>query len=355
MGAAPKLSTSEWRAIDLARAEGTEWKAIADRFEMNVHTLRARNSERHRKPRGRVLTPTVPAWHERAVELSTFADDMPAIQTAIAGLKALGRPAVIALHSDDHFGDHDVRAIALNVEVTRELQPDLSIEYGDVGDLPTLSSFSLSRGVSLSSALKQIQTPYTQYIDALVEASPKTTFISLSGNHDDRVDRKTNEMWQFGDEITEAWAALIRANGRVLWAGWMQELDVYGLNVRHGERTNMHAAKSTIDNDLAYGKSVIFGHTHRFGVWVRTQLIGGRRKVVSSYNIGYAGRNPPAYRARKSRGSDWVWASAYAHVWPDDWIVDIKPVIYYETRRGGMVCCVGKSVIEVDAKGRRLE
>lgn len=354
MTAARKLDTGEWRAIDIARAEGTEWKAIADRFEMNVHTLRARNSERHRKPRGRVLTPTVPAWHERAVELPTFADDMPAIQTAIAGLKALGRPALIKLESDHHFGDHDPRAIALHIEIDRLLQPDMSIDYGDIGDLPTLSNFALSRGIPLTSALMQIYGPYTQFIDARCEASPDTVRVHISGNHDDRVDRKTNEMWQFGDEIQQAWAALMRSNGRVLWGGWMQELDVFGLNVRHGERTNIHAAKSTIENDLAYAKSVIFGHTHRFGVWVRTQLIGGRRRVVSAVNVGYAGKNPPAYRARKSKGSDWVWACAYARVWTDDWIVDVNPVLYHETKRGGMVACVGREILEVDKYGRRV-
>lgn len=134
----------------------------------------------------------------------------------------------------------------------------------------------------------------------------------------------------------------------------MQELDVYDLNVRHGERTNMHAAKSTLDNDLAYGKSVIFGHTHRYGVWVRTQRRHGQRKVLQSVNIGFAGKNPPAYRAKKSKGSDWVHACAYAYIWTDQEIADIKPVLFHETRRGGMVCCVGTRVIEVDAKGRRV-
>lgn len=353
MGCA-QLTTGEWAAIGRLRDSEVQWRDIANRFEVNANSLRRAWSERKRKPRGRVLTPTVTAWNERPVAIPSFEDDMPKIMDAISSLKSLGRPAVIALHSDDHFGDEDVRAIALNVETMKVLRPDLSIEYGDVGDLPTLSNFSLSRGVSLTSAMRQIYPAYTQYIDALKDASPKTTLISLSGNHDERVDRKTNEMWQFGEEIQEAWATLLRSHGRVLWAGWMQELDVYDLNVRHGERTNMHAAKSTLDNDLAYGKSVIFGHTHRFGVWVRTQLINGRRKVISSYNIGYAGRNPPAYRARKSRGSDWIWASAYATVWTDDWIVDIKPVVYYETKRGGMCCVVGTTVIEVDSDGRRV-
>lgn len=351
MGAALKLTTNEWRKIDALREEHT-WADIAARYGMNTNTLRGYNAKR---PRGQVLTPKPTAWNERPVAVPTFADDMPAILDAIAGLRRLGRPALIKYESDHHFGDHDPRAIALNIEVDRELQPDMSIDAGDTGDLPTVSSFALSRGIPLTSALMQIYPDYTRFIDARCEASPKTIRVNLSGNHDDRVDRKTNEMWQFGDEIQAAWAALIRSNGRVLWGGWMQELDIYGVNVRHGERTNMHAAKSTIDNDLAYGKSVIFGHTHRFGAWVRTQpQPDGRRRVVSSWNVGYAGNNPPAYRARKSKGADWVLACAYAHVWTDDYIVDIKPVIYHETRKGGMVCAVGKTLIEVDKYGRRV-
>jgi len=348
------LTTGEWKQIEHLRDDEVQWRDIANRFEVNANSLRRAWSERKHKPMGRVLTPKPAAWNERAIVIPSFEDDMSKIESAIANLRMLGRPAIIKLGSDYHFGDHDVRAIALNIEVERTLQPDMSIDNGDVADLPTLSNFALSRGVPLSSALMQIYAPYTQFVDARVEASPQTVRVSLSGNHDDRVDRKANEMWMLGDEIQQAWAALIRSNGRVLWGGWQQELDVFELNVRHGERTNMHAAKSTIDSDLAYGKSVIFGHTHRFGVWVRTQLIGGRRRVVSSYNVGYSGRNPPAYRARKSRGSDWVWACAYATVWTDDWIVDLKPVLFYETKRGGMCCVVGTTVIEVDAKGRRV-
>lgn len=356
MGAARKLDTGTWKAIDAARAQGTEWAVIADRFEMNANTLRARNSERKHPPLGRVLTPKVPAWNERAVELPTFVDDTPAIQAAIAGLRKLGRPAVLGLFSDHHFGDHDPRAVALHIEVERELQPDMTVDYGDVADLAALSSFPLPASAQRVDALRAIYPAYTQYTDARCEASPHTTRIHITGNHDARVRRRKDDAWFFADQIQEAWAALVRSNGRVLWAGWKEEIDIFRLNVRHGWRTNMHAAKSVVENDMAYGQNVIFGHTHRFSAWMKTQKQADkRRRIVQAYNVGYAGNNPPRYEADAKDSVDWIHGCAFAHVWTDDYLVNITPIIYHETRRGGMCCVVGKTVIEVDAKGRRVE
>lgn len=355
MTAAPKLSTSEWHAIDLARASGEPWHAIAGQFAMNANTLRARASERKHKPMGRVLTPKPAAWNERAVVLPAFVDDTPAIVDAIANLRKLGRPALIGLFSDHHFGDHDLRAIALHIEVERELQPDLTVDYGDVADLAALSNFPLPASAQRVDALRAIYPAYTQYTDARCEASPATTRIHITGNHDARVKRRKDDAWFFADQIQEAWAALVRSRGRVLWAGWKEEIDIFRLNVRHGWRTNMHAAKSVVENDMAYGQNVIFGHTHRFSAWMKTQKQADkRRRIVQAFNVGYAGRNPPSYEADAKDSVDWIHGCAFAHVWSDDYLVNITPVVYHETKRGGMCCVVGTTVIEVDAKGRRV-
>lgn len=352
MGAALKLTTNEWQRIDTLRKTHS-WADIAARYGMNVNTLRGYNAKR--KPRGMVLTPKPTAWNEREVIVPTFADDMPQILDAIAGLRRLGRPALVGLFSDHHFGDHDPRAIALHVEIERELQPDMTVDYGDVGDLATLSNFPLPAGAPRASALSVVYPPYMQYTDARCEASPDTKRVHITGNHDARVKRRADEAWFFEREIQEAWAALIRAGNRVMWAGWKEEIDIHWLNVRHGQRTNMHAAKSTVETDLAYGMSVIFGHTHRFGAWMKTQKQPDkRRRVIQAYNIGYAGNNPPAYEADAKDSVDWIRGCAFAHVWMDDFIVDIKPVIYHETRKGGMVCAVGSKIIEVDKYGRRV-
>ena len=342
----------DWRVVEEMRAQKLTWKVIGRAVGRNANGLRGRYSERM-SVRGEVIAPPAEAWYERTIDVPQAGDDMDAIQAHIATLATLARPALLHITSDEHIGDEDVRALALNIAIGRVLQPDMWIMNGDTFDFPTVSNFAQSRGIQLADALAQVRIPYWRYVEAYHAAAPNTLEIAMSGNHDDRIRKRANEWWQAGGTITDAFAAVIRANGRVLWGGWKQELDVFGLNVRHGERTNIHAAKSTIENDLAYGCSVIFGHTHRFGMWVRTQRTGTRRRVLQAVNVGYGGRNPPAYR-QEVNNVDWVWGSCIAHVYTDDWIVNAQPIMYHETARGGMVAFVGTQRVEVDSEGREV-
>jgi predicted phosphodiesterase len=296
----------------------------------------------------------VRAWHERAVALPQTQDDADAIASVIAGLRVLGRPAVLTIASDQHIPDHDPRALALNIETERHVQPDLRVDGGDIFDLPTISHFAKDKAVPIISALRMARPDYYRYIDARMDVS-SAPIIHVSGNHDDRVRRKRDEWFQMGEEIQDAYAALVRAEGRVLWHGWLQDLEIGYLNIIHGERTNIHASKSTLETDLAYGMSVVFGHTHRYGLWTKmTKPPGGRRRLVQSVNIGFGGNNPPAYKSEMHRAVDWVHGSAMAHVYLDDWIVNIQPIPYHVTQAGGMVCFVGSTRLEVDREGRRV-
>lgn len=73
------------------------------------------------------------------------------------------------------------------------------------------------------------------------------------------------------------------------------------LEINHGEFTNVHAAKKTIDT---YRKSIIFNHTHRFQIYMEG-LVGG-------YNIGWGGDiNAPVFNyATRAMKNSWVNASA---------------------------------------------
>ena len=345
------LPAETWSTIERLRAAGLKWNVIGAQTNRNPNTLRREASERARAQT--VIEPRPSAWYEQPVDIPTFHDDMAEIQAYIQSLTALKRPIVVHRTSDEHIGDEDPRAIAMNIGVAKAVQPDIWLTGDDTYDFPTVSSFAQAHGIRLEDALGVVRKPYLQYVEAYHAAAPDSAKFAMSGNHNDRVKRKTDEWWQFSDTITEGYATLVRANGRVLWAGWKQELDIFEMNFRHGERTNQNAAKTTIDNDLAYSSSTHFGHTHRLGLHVRTQRKHGRQRVLSSLNVGFAGRNPPTYK-RHTNGVDWVWGSALIHVYTDDWIVNQVPVVYHETRGGGMVAFVGTQRIEVDSEGREV-
>jgi predicted phosphodiesterase len=152
---------------------------------------------------------------------------------------------------------------------------------GDYLDLFTLGSYNAN---SLG-LLKDI-TLEDEYADGLkgieelqAVLHPDTSRIFMYGNHEDRYFREINKQdnAKYGNSLKDPVEALkLKEYGYKVFTNWKDDVYTVGdIDLTHGVYANVHAAKKHLDMN---GNSVMFGHTHRWGVFCNGDELG--------YNIG---------------------------------------------------------------------
>lgn len=325
---------------------GASYTALAERYGLSRDSVRGRIWRAKQAASDEPVIRAAPLTADD--DLPPVPDDLPEIKQRLAALERLPRMARVLVLSDEHLPDHDPRALAMNVSICRWFQPDILVFNGDTFDLSLIGKFMQDRRGGKPDVLKEVARPYRGYAKALAEAAPHALRIFLDGNHNARVEAFANLAWQFGDVIEEAYAAVVRCDGLVLWANGRDEIDIGPFLVHHGTRTGVNAAKLSLEKDYAYGQSVVQGHSHGIGFFARrVRMPGGRYRIATSVEAGFAGNNPPAYISRRSAHTTWVQACVYAHVDLTGDMVHTYPVLYQEGGDGSLVAAVGSQVFEV--------
>lgn len=280
------------------------------------------------------------------------ADDADKIFALLRALRSYDRHVRVLILSDEHFDDHDERAITMNIRVAAYAQPDLIVLNGDSFDFSAISSYPKDRRDKGGDVLSTLRKPYGAYIRALNAAAPSTPILFIDGNHNERLEAFTNaNAVPFGDTIEQAYADLVRQGGRVLWYDGMQELDILNHHVMHGERAGKSAANATMEDDFGGAQSISAGHIHGIQkVYKRVKLPGSSRWViVTSCFAGFAGNNPPAYVKRKRDQIHWIQACQLVTVNPHGDDVHINEIPFHEAADGGLIAVVGIEVLTVAA------
>jgi hypothetical protein len=141
------------QAIEELYQQGLPSSQIADRLRINPNTMRRLMSERGLCNRRRGTTnatasnasnmlqlPVVPhrtplAWHERDVPLpEAIPDDTGAVIEEVKRIFTVHPLVTVFVASDMHFPDHDIRAIALMIELERWVKPYIVVYNGDIFD-----------------------------------------------------------------------------------------------------------------------------------------------------------------------------------------------------------------------------
>ena len=185
----------------------------------------------------------------------------------------------VTLHwSDIHYPFHDPRAVEILYQITAEMKPTSLISQGDMLDLWQISTHR----PPLENKLKLHQIDMQKSLDSLLDhleimvslATKGARRVYLHGNHEDRFDRLLADM-----QTNVKTLALMRLpkimevlNLDYLLGltenGWEShsylEGDRFLLHDRllciHGYRANMYPTRAHLQQ---YGKSVVFGHSHR--------------------------------------------------------------------------------------------
>lgn len=256
-----------------------------------------------------------------------------------APVKPLSADDVSIHWSDVHFPFQDSRAVEILYQITQDIQPSILAAQGDILDFWQLSHHR----PPLEVKLKPHQIDLQSNLEAAAEhlgimsslAQPDAPKYLPYGNHEDRWNRKLAEFQN--DPRTRQLMMLPKINEvmnldyqlGLKESGWESYEYMGGrpkiLNDRlliiHGHKSTKWASRSLLED---YGKSLIFGHSHRIQDFTKTYTTG----QIAAWNIGCLCDTNPHWRPHVD------WAQGFAVVtWKklnSKWYFNVEQVRIHE-------------------------
>lgn len=188
------------------------------------------------------------------------------------------------VYTDTHLPHGDARALRIVAQITSELQPSLIANLGDLLDCYLLSTYQKD-----PSRLDSLQTEIDaarQHLATMRLLSPKSRFVLLEGNHEDRLRRV---LWNL-DGPARTLAHLTAFQQALTWPSLLglNELGIEffstdqqavrnilpGFILKHGNKVRAHSAFTAKAEMERYARSGLSGHTHRVGSFCITTDVG---------------------------------------------------------------------------------
>jgi hypothetical protein len=188
---------------------------------------------------------------------------------------------------------HDVKALDVALQITRDINPDRVVLLGDLLDMPNFGKYE-QEATFARTTQKALDYAY-QFLVLLSVAAPNAIIELLEGNHDRRLEKMVtkNAMEAFGlrrADDTDGWPVLsvphlLRLDelgvryigGYPAGTLWINDR----LKCVHGDkvRSSGSTAKAVVDDERV---STIFGHVHRIETHYRTANVhgGGRTRLA---------------------------------------------------------------------------
>lgn len=204
-------------------------------------------------------------------------------------------PWVDVVYGDVHFPFEDEGAVEVLYKLLETLDVDRVVNLGDVIDNWQISNFLPPDERKLTKEQKDFSGQFkaaSTHFGQVKSLAPKAELHFLEGNHEERWTRmlrqaQTDARWRHILGLPQIQTAMELDN--LLGAGsagWKYN-DFHNnelmLNrhmlVTHGDRCTKWATRQMLER---YGKSVIFGHTHRVQNWVKRDL----KATEAAWNIG---------------------------------------------------------------------
>lgn len=246
----------------------------------------------------------------------------------------------VSLHwSDVHFPFEDPRAIEVLYQITQDVQPSILAAQGDIIDFWQISDHR----PPLEAKLKPHQIDLQNNLEQTAEhlgimsslAKPDAEKYLTYGNHEDRWNRtlaefqtnpRTRQLMML-PKISEVMDLDYQLGLKE--AGW-ESFDFMGgrpkiLNDRlliiHGHKSTKWASRALLED---YGKSLLFGHSHRIQNFTKTYQAG----QIAGWNIGCLCDINPHWRPHTD------WAQGFAVVtWKklgSQWFFNVDQIRIHE-------------------------
>lgn len=197
-----------------------------------------------------------------------------------AAPRKLGKTVKALLYGDSHFPFQSDPALAIVQAIAEDEQPDFIFHVGDGLDARLLSRWDKDpeRKESQQDEIDQFRA----HLATMRLASPRSKFILLEGNHEDRLRRN---LWSL-EGPAAVLASLTSFKKAMSWPALLglEELGIefvpYGEQskrqdlpkfiVKHGTTVSAKSGATAAKEQAKYNKSGASGHTHRLGlIWHR--------------------------------------------------------------------------------------
>lgn len=162
--------------------------------------------------------------------------------------------------------------VKLWLSFVRDLKPHGVILNGDIVDSYTFSTFH--KDPLNSPSLKTEIAGAHALLGEINDIKSIKELWWLGGNHEDRHRRY---MWAKAPELAQVidFAKIFDLEDyNCMWKEYGEILQLGDLMVTHGNVVRAHSAWTAKKNFETYGSSVLTGHTHRLGVYFRTNSTG---------------------------------------------------------------------------------
>lgn len=234
-----------------------------------------------------VLTTEMGAPELEAIIAHEFAEELTGrtitdyCQQAVRAYSQTVKSGTVVIISDVHVPFHNKQGVQNVVEMCAALQPEWFVINGDFLDCLAISAFPKPPGVPL---FQEEIDAGREILEAFREAMPRTKFVWLDGNHEQRLERAIMAAPGFYGMNCLTIPELMRLEAiDCHYQQYMEPYVIGDLTIVHGNKVSKHSAYSAkahlIDNGFL---NVAIGHTHRQGVYKHSGGMGVRR----AYELG---------------------------------------------------------------------
>lgn len=283
------------------------------------------------KPQKLVLQPVEIPWSQ------------PEIQEPIENKNAIRTLVIPDLHIG-FIGDHpihDVKFIAGIYGLIQKFKPDAIVYLGDVQDMAEFTDSFVKNPATIKTT--QMSLVYTADMFAKVRTlAPAAEIYYLEGNHELRMQ---NSVWKHLSAIAGLYTVGGSERGiQPISLPYLLGLDKMGVvyvggypnnAVQIGDVTYVHGDITASQTGAAaakmlekYGRSVVFGHIHRFEFIldnVYSDMAGGRKQVFAlSPGHGANVANVPGAKTNNS----WARGVAVIETFADERPTIVRPIVY---------------------------
>lgn len=220
-----------------------------------------------------------------------------------------GRPALVAVVGDYQIGAHDRGFIEKQIEIIRDLQPDIIISTGDECDQSSVSRWSQGMPEQFGRTLHEERQMWVEDIaPAINEAAPNAVKRMCDSNHVRRLPMAVEKFIPGLRDAPELFVKNFLHLDELGWAFDEQPTEFLpGIVYSHGDEVMMTSrtqASKSREVIKTRQKNYIFGHTHQAGISTTALGYGFQMKTHWSLNVGH-GMQLQEAKYIKSTSPDW--------------------------------------------------
>lgn len=185
---------------------------------------------------------------------------------------------------------HDKPFVRRLVEVAKDLCPDIIVLIGDLSDSTEISRWVKGRPGEYTGKFQNACDKVSEMVRAIRAAAPEADILLQDSNHDARIRQYVEEgapalLGQRALQVEELFG--LNAAGVVYHRKPYEFLpgviSVHG----HEESYSSVPGKYGLDAINRYGKSVVYGHTHRPILLTNSRGYDGRIETQFAMNVGH--------------------------------------------------------------------